>query len=156
MRLAAQEGRGLPFAVERRADGAVLGLIGVGQNRTDSRRGSLRYGLGESHHGQGTMREAAPATVAADFARLELDVIEAGAQPGNTAPFAVMRAYGMRRVRERDVFAAAQGAHVLRGATPERLSDAAGRSRWLQAGPCSSCGTCGAKSSSGLGAQSHD
>jgi ribosomal-protein-alanine N-acetyltransferase len=57
------------------------------------------------------MREAAPATVAAAFERLELDVIEAGAQPGNAASFAVMRVCGMQPVGERDVFAAARGRH---------------------------------------------
>jgi ribosomal-protein-alanine N-acetyltransferase len=57
------------------------------------------------------MHEAAPATVAAAFARLGLDVIEAGAQPGNAASFAVMRACGMQPIGERDVFAAARGRH---------------------------------------------
>lgn len=111
MRESARAGRELPFAVERRADGEVLGLVGVGQDRTDSRRGSLGYWVGEAYQGAGVMREAAPAAMAAAFDRLGLDVIEAGAHPENAASFAVMRACGMRPVGEREVFALARGRH---------------------------------------------
>lgn len=108
-RQAAAAGRALPFAVERRSDGALLGWAGVEHDAADGSRGALGYWLGEAHHGHGYMREAAPAIVAAAFARLGLAVIEAGAQPGNTASFAVLRACGMVPVGERAVFAPARG-----------------------------------------------
>ena len=78
-----------------------------------SRRGVLAYWLGKKHHGYGYMREAAPATVAAAFERLDLEVIEAGAQPGNAASFAILRSCGMAPAGERMVFASARGRDEL-------------------------------------------
>lgn len=110
---AAKKGKALPCAVERQSDGAMLGWIGVHRDAADSRRGALGYWLGEAHHGYGYMREAAPAVVAAAFERLDLDVIEAGAQPGNAASFAVLRGCGMVPTGERMVFAPARGRDEL-------------------------------------------
>lgn len=107
--MAAEEGRALPFAVERRSDGALLGWLGVHRDATDGRRGVLGYWLGEEYHGHGFMREAVPAAVAAAFERLGLGVIGAGAQPGNTASFAILRGCGMVPAGQRMVFASARG-----------------------------------------------
>lgn len=107
-RRAAAEGRALPLAVERRADGAVLGWVAVNRDAADPRRGTLGYWLGEAHQGRGTMREAAAAAVAAGFTLLGLDVIEAAAHPGNAASFAVMRGCGMAPAGERVLFAPAR------------------------------------------------
>ncbi len=112
-RRAAEEGRELPFAVERRSDGALLGWISVNCDAADSRRGGLSYWLGEEHHGYGYMREAAPAAVAAAFDKLHLEMIEAGAQPGNVASFAVLRSCGMAPTGGRTVFAPARGRDEL-------------------------------------------
>lgn len=107
-REAAERGKALPFAVERRSDGVLLGWVGVNRDATDARRGVLGYWLGEDYHGHGYMREAAPAAVAAAFERLDLEVIEAGTQPGNAASLAVLRGCGMAPAGERMVFAPAR------------------------------------------------
>lgn len=102
---AAERGTALPFVVERRADGAVLGWIRVARDAIDGRRGSLGYWLGEAHQGQGYMREAAPVTVAAAFQLLGLEVVEGAARPGNAASLATLRACGMTPTGKRMVFA---------------------------------------------------
>ena len=108
-REAAEMGRLLPFAIERRFDGVLLGWISVTRDAKDDRRGALGYWLGEEHHGYGYMREAAAVVVAAGFDRLGLEVIEAGAQPGNVDAFAVLRGCGMTPTGGRVVFAPARG-----------------------------------------------
>ncbi len=108
-----EKGRLLPFAIERRFDGVLLGWISVTRDAEDDRRGALGYWLGEEHHGYGYMREAAAVVVAAAFDRLELEVIEAGAQPGNVAAFAVLRGCGMAPTGGRMVFAPARGQDEL-------------------------------------------
>lgn len=59
------------------------------------------------------MRELAPVAMAAGFELLDLDVIEAAAQPGNDASFAVMRACGMQLTGERLVYAPARNRNEL-------------------------------------------
>ena len=103
----------LPFAVERRSDGALLGWMGVSRDAADQRRGVLGYWLGEAFHGHGYIREAAPAAIAAAFEGLGLDVVGAGAQPGNAASFAVLRGCGMVPVGERMVFVPSRGREEL-------------------------------------------
>ncbi len=104
-RKAAADGRALPYAIERRSDAALVGWIGVTRETSHDRRAMLGYWLGEKHHGHGYMREAAPAAVQMAFQQLDLDVIEAAAQPENAASFAVLRGCGMAPVGERTIFA---------------------------------------------------
>lgn len=59
------------------------------------------------------MREATAALVPAAFGFMDIDVIEAGAQPGNVGSFAVMRALGMKPAGERMVFAPARDREEL-------------------------------------------
>jgi ribosomal-protein-alanine N-acetyltransferase len=99
------DGSALMFVIERRQDSAPVGWIGIVRDKPAGKRGILGYWLGEAHQGHFYMREAAPATVAAAFARLGLEVVEAAAQPENTASFAVMRACGMQPAGECMVFA---------------------------------------------------
>ena len=113
-REAAGMGKLLPFAIERRFDGVLLGWTSVTRDAKDDRRGALGYWLGEEHHGCGYMREAAAVVVAAGFSRLDLEVIEAGSQPGNVAAFAVLRGCGMTPTGGRTVFAPARGHDELR------------------------------------------
>ena len=112
-RTAAAAGNALPFAIVERASAALIGWITVHRDAADTRRGSFGYWLGEAYHGQGYMREAAPAALRAGFDRLDLDVIEAGAQPGNDASIAVMRACGMTPIGTRMVPAPARGRDEL-------------------------------------------
>ena len=108
-RAAVDKEMALPCAIERRSDGVLLGWIGVTRDAVDGRLGALGYWLGEEHHGRGYMREAVPALVDMAFRRLDLDKIEAAAQPENAASFAVLRRCGMEPVGERMIFAAARG-----------------------------------------------
>jgi ribosomal-protein-alanine N-acetyltransferase len=66
------------------------------------------YWLGEKHHGKGYMKELAPVALAAAFKLLDVEVIEAGAQPENTASLAVMRGCGREFTGERMVYAPAR------------------------------------------------
>lgn len=108
-RQSAHVGNALPFAVTKRASGELIGWIVLNRRRDDRHRGSFGYWLGEKHYGNGYMREAAPVALAAGFRLLDLDVIEAAAQPGNATSFAVVRACGMRPASQGIAFAPASG-----------------------------------------------
>jgi ribosomal-protein-alanine N-acetyltransferase len=109
MRDVTARGGGLCLAFEPGDGGEMMGLVMIMRSRDDVRRAGLGYWLGESYHHQGYMLEAARAAVAAAFARLRLEVIEAGAQPTNAPSLAVMRSLGMRPIGERMTWAAARG-----------------------------------------------
>ena len=109
MREATLQGQALCFAIEGRGDGVLMGLVLVVRTKYDARRGDLGYWLGERFHRRGFMAEAAAAAMAEAFARLDLDAIEAGAQPANEASLAIMRRLGMRPIDERPVWAEARG-----------------------------------------------
>lgn len=101
----------LPFAIERRSDGAFLGWLSA--TRIAERRALLSYWLGEEHHGHGYMREAVAVALAAAFRLLDVDVVEAAAQPGNEPSLAVLRGCGMVLVGERMIFAPSRGRDEL-------------------------------------------
>jgi ribosomal-protein-alanine N-acetyltransferase len=113
IRAAFMEGRALPCAIERRSDGELLGWIAVTRREAVKRRAMLGYWLGEEYHGHGYMREAAPAAVESAFQTLDLDVIEAAAQPENKASFAVLLGCRMVHVGERMIFASARSRDEL-------------------------------------------
>jgi len=104
----ARAGDGWPVAISLRESGDLAGWAAIHRDPLDRRRGALGFWLGLAHHGKGLMQEAAGALVAAGFELLDVDVIEAGAQTGNLASLAVLRACGMRFVGERMVFAPAR------------------------------------------------
>jgi ribosomal-protein-alanine N-acetyltransferase len=112
-RMAARAGNALPFAILEKTSRRLIGWIVVHRDADDIRRGSFGYWLGAAHHGQGYMREAAPAALRAGFDLMDLDVIEAGAQPGNDASFAVLRACRMTPTAMRMVPAPARGREEL-------------------------------------------
>lgn len=107
-RALARSGDALPFAVTNKANGELIGWVMISRDSEDRERGSLGYWLGEKHHGKGYMRELAPVALAAGFHLLDLEVIEAAAQPENAASLAVMRACGMKPSGERLVYAPAR------------------------------------------------
>ena len=109
----APDGRGMPCVVEGRFEGAVIGWVHVLRLREDPRRATMGYWTGEAHQGRGYMREAAAALASAAFEFMGVEVIEAGAQPGNAGSFAVMRALGMKPAGERVVFAPARDREEL-------------------------------------------
>ena len=108
LREVAARGDGLCLAIEHRESGEMIGLVLIVRSRDEARRGGLGYLLGAPYHRQGYMLEAAQAALAEAFARLSLDVVEAGAQPDNTASLTIMRKLGMRAIGERTVWASAR------------------------------------------------
>lgn len=106
-------GDALPFAVTEKASNDLIGWVTIYRDEGNRRRGSLGYWFGERHHGKGYMKELAPVVLAAGFELLDLDVIEAAAQPGNAASIAVMKACGMLPIGEGMVYAPARDRHEL-------------------------------------------
>jgi [ribosomal protein S5]-alanine N-acetyltransferase len=109
MQDATRQGRALCLAIERRQNPDLIGLVMIVRSKHNARRGDLGYWLGEAFHHQGYMTEAAAAAIAEAFTRLDLNAIEAGAQPGNAGSLAVMQRLGMRHIDERPVWAEARG-----------------------------------------------
>ena len=112
-RKAAAGGLALPYVIESKQDGQLLGWIGVTRQDGTERTAMLGYWLAEHHHGRGFMREASRAVVRTAFDVMDLDVLEAAAQPANAASFAVLAGCGMRRVGERHVYAPSRGQDEL-------------------------------------------
>lgn len=95
VRQAAAAGRSLPLVIERRADGAVAGWISVSRAPGDARTALITYWLGERFHGQGLMREAAPAAMAQAFRSMDIQRVRAAVQPDNAPSLSVVRLLGM-------------------------------------------------------------
>ena len=108
-RAAVSGGGSLFFVIELKAERTPIGWISVIRWNDYSRVGAVGYWLGEAYHGHGYMTEAARAAFAAAFTHLDLDVIEAGANPRNAPSLAVMRRLGMTRASERIMWAASRG-----------------------------------------------
>ena len=106
-------GDALPFAITSKGNGRLLGWATVTRNDPERSSAAMSFWLGEEHHGKGTMREAAPAILAAGFDLLRVDEIEAGAQVANIGSFAVMRSCGMSLAGDRHVHASARGQDEL-------------------------------------------
>jgi ribosomal-protein-alanine N-acetyltransferase len=112
-RRAAFAGNSLPCAVVAKLDAALVGWVMLDRDRQNPRHGSFGYWFGQQHHGRGYMREVAPLVLRAGFRLLDLDVIEAAAQPENAASLAVLRACGMTPIGKRMVYAPARGREEL-------------------------------------------
>ncbi len=110
---AADAGQAMPIAIERREDGCLLGWASVNRDLAEPRRGQFGYWLGEAYHGHGYMREAATAIMRHGFAQLDLDVMEAGVQPGNAASIAILTGCGLVCVGEKMLPAPARGRNEL-------------------------------------------
>jgi RimJ/RimL family protein N-acetyltransferase len=106
---AAMDGRALPLVIESRADKVLIGWIGATRAEQDPSRAILTYWLGCDHHGQGYMREAAPAAMAAIFDRLGVAEIRAAVQCDNDASRAVLRGLGMGRLGLGHIWCSARG-----------------------------------------------
>ena len=104
----AHAGDMLPFAVVEKAGNEMIGWVMFNRDTENRRRASFGYWLGEKHHGKGYMKELAPVALVAAFKLLDVDLIEAGAQPENIASLAVMRGCGMEFTEARMVYAPAR------------------------------------------------
>lgn len=81
------------FAIRGKADGALMGVIGlVGVPR--HKRAELGYWLGVPFWGCGFMTEAAKAVVEFAFETLGINRLESGVFDGNTASISVLRKVG--------------------------------------------------------------
>ncbi len=94
---ATAQGHALTYVIEHQAQlaGWISGQV------SGTHRGSFGYWLGEPHHGQALMQEAAPAFVTAIQARLGLHSIEAACQPENYGSIKVLAACGLHRIASR-------------------------------------------------------
>lgn len=116
-RAAAMAGLALPLVITRREvgpcggplGGPVLGWISASRAEADRNRAVLTYWLGDDFQGEGLMREAAPAAVAAIFQRLGVTEVRAAVQPDNDASRAVLRSLGMRPLGSGRIWCAARG-----------------------------------------------
>ena len=104
---AAARGERFEWAIERRADRALLGVIGLGLE-TAHRRGAVGSWLGVPFWNQGYATEAARRVVAFGFAELDLHRIEGPFFPRNAASARVLEKVGMR-------YEGTLRGHVLRG-----------------------------------------
>jgi ribosomal-protein-alanine N-acetyltransferase len=106
-----REARGshLVRAVRRLSDDALLGWISLARPDGAARTASLGYWLGEPFHGHGYMAEAAAEFVALAWRSLDIDVLEAAAQPQNAASISILTKLGMRYVGDRSEFTPNRG-----------------------------------------------
>lgn len=83
------------FAIIHKAENALIGVIGLGNNRRHL-RGEMGYWLGEPYWGQGYTSEAARRVVRFGFETLGLERISASYFAHNPASARVMEKAGMR------------------------------------------------------------
>ena len=111
--MAMDAGDDVTLAIERIETPGFIGWIGLRRLKERRRRANLGYWIGEAFHGRGYTREAARAFLSASWSLLDVDVIEAGAQPTNIASLAILRGLGMKPVGERMHFAPIRGREEL-------------------------------------------
>jgi ribosomal-protein-alanine N-acetyltransferase len=107
-RAAMAGGGALFFVIELKSERTPIGWLSIIRWNEFSRVGAVGYWLGEAYHGHGYMTEAARAAFGVAFTRLDLDVIEAGANPRNAPSLAVIRRLGMTRASERIMWASSR------------------------------------------------
>lgn len=87
-------GAGLTWAIERQADGVLLGAMSLGIAARHA-RAELGYWLGAPYGNQGYMSEAAQRVAAYGFDTLGLHRLQAGCFPRNRASARVMEKAGL-------------------------------------------------------------
>jgi RimJ/RimL family protein N-acetyltransferase len=86
------------LVVELKADGKVIGQVGIGVVETgEHRQGTIGWLLGRKYQGQGLATEAARALITAGFDRLGLHRIAARTGRDNVRSWYLMERLGMRR-----------------------------------------------------------
>ena len=104
----ASAGKKVVAAIERRADGALVGCIELDLTQSAG-VGALGYWVGRPYWGAGIASEAAAAMTALGFERLGLARIEAAAVPANRRSVRVQEKLGLGLIGERDEAAPARG-----------------------------------------------
>jgi len=102
---AMQQKRELHFRIEECERNVTVGYVSVARSATDSGVGHISYWLGNAFQGKGYMTEAVRHAINAAFRYMDLERVEAGAQPENLSSFSVMRRVGMSPIGERVVWA---------------------------------------------------
>jgi 8-oxo-dGTP diphosphatase len=100
-------GKKIVAAIERRADGIMVGCIELDLTQGGG-LGSLGYWVGRSYWGSGIASEAAAAMVVLGFERLGLSKIEAAAVPANRRSIRVQEKLGLVLMGEREEAAPAR------------------------------------------------
>lgn len=109
VRMAAAERRSLPLVIERRRDAQVVGWISISRAPGDETTALITYWLGEAFHGQGLMREAAPAALAEAFRLMNVARVRAAVQADNAPSLAVVALLGMVPLGEGRIWCPARG-----------------------------------------------
>jgi 8-oxo-dGTP diphosphatase len=104
----ASAGKKVVAAIERRADGALVGCIELDLTLSAG-VGALGYWVGRPYWGVGIASEAAAAIMALGFKRLGLARVEAAAVPANRRSIRVQEKLGLCLIGERDEAAPARG-----------------------------------------------
>jgi RimJ/RimL family protein N-acetyltransferase len=108
----AGEGDRLVLAVERRADGRMIGELSLWLRSDEHRQGEIGFVFHPDAQGQGYAREAASALLDVAFGELGLHRVFGRTDTRNEASAALMRRLGMRQeahLRENEVFKGAWG-----------------------------------------------
>jgi RimJ/RimL family protein N-acetyltransferase len=108
-RAAALAGKATPLLIERRSNGEVVGWIGATLAEGEAKRGVLTYWLGLQHQGEGLMREAAPAALAAAFTHLDVPEMRAAVHSDNPISRAVLQGIGMKMLGIGRIWCSARG-----------------------------------------------
>ena len=90
------DGSNLQFAIERRADGAFLGVCLLFNFHKTSARAEIGYILAREHWSRGYMAEALPALIDHGFGALGLNRLEADIDPRNGASARVLQRMGFQ------------------------------------------------------------
>lgn len=90
------DGSLLQLALERKADGAFLGLCLLFNFNKPSARAEIGYTLARAHRSNGYMAEALPALVDHAFGPLALNRLEADIDPRNAPSARILRRLGFR------------------------------------------------------------
>ena len=121
------DGSSLQLAIERRDDGAFLGVCLLFNFVERARRAEIGYILGRPHWSRGYASEALPALIDHGFEALGLNRIEADIDPRNAASARVLVRLGFveeGRLRER---------WIVRGEPSESALYGLLRSDWIEA-----------------------
>lgn len=112
------DGEFLRFAIERREDGALVGVCMLFEHDAECRCAEVGYGLGPDVWGRGYAREAVGRLLDHGFGALDLNRIEADVDPRNVASQRLLERLGFRReglLRERWIVAGEKSDSVIFG-----------------------------------------